>query len=122
VPETICSRPIPAVPCPRGLGRVRHRRHIVGSFCLFCRGLFIAISALAWYAWQEDIRSSAAWRVCLGAGLERPEPVGEKTCRLAVGSADMLFLADGDVSVYRRQTAGHAAPGGGGGGGAERVV
>jgi hypothetical protein len=46
-----------------------------------------------------------------GTGLERPEDGGDKTCRLAVGSADMLWLAGVDVAVYQWQSAGHAALG-----------
>jgi hypothetical protein len=42
---------------------------------------------------EVDVQSSAAVRAARGTGLERPDPGGEKSCRLAVGSADMLCLA-----------------------------
>ena len=48
---------------------------------------------------EASIRSSAALRDDRGAGLERPDPGGEKTCRLAVGSADILCLAGVRVFV-----------------------
>ena len=46
------------------------------------------------------IQSSAALRVARGAGLERPDPGGEKSCKLAVGSADMLCYVSYAVSVW----------------------
>ena len=54
------------------------------------------------------VQSSAALRVARGTGLERPDPGGEKSCRLAEGSADMLCLASDEVSVYRWQRSGHS--------------
>jgi hypothetical protein len=47
-----------------------------------------------------NIQSSAALRVARGAGLERPDPGGEKRCRLAVGSADILCVVGYAVSMY----------------------
>jgi hypothetical protein len=47
----------------------------------------------------NDIQFSAALRVARGTGLERPDPGGEKSCRLAVGSADMLCLAGYGMTV-----------------------
>lgn len=42
---------------------------------------------------RSGLQSSAALRVARGTGLERPDAGGEKGCRLAEGSADMLCLA-----------------------------
>jgi hypothetical protein len=55
--------------------------------------------------------SSAALRVARGTGLERPEPGGEKSCRLAVGSADMLYLASYEMSDYVGRSSGHSVQG-----------
>lgn len=55
------------------------------------------------------VPSSAALRVARGAGEERPEPGGEKSCKLAVRSAAILYLARGRVSVQRAARTGHVA-------------
>jgi hypothetical protein len=57
----------------------------------------------------RDVQSSAALRDARGAGLERPEAGGEKSCRLAVGSADMLCLAGNAImSENGWQSSGHS--------------
>lgn len=53
------------------------------------------------------VPSSAALRVARGAGEERPEPGGENSCRLAVGSAAMLDLAVSPMSVQCAIGTGH---------------
>lgn len=59
----------------------------------------------------SNSQSSAALRVARGTGLERPEPGGEKSCRLAVGSADMLYLASYEMSEYVWKGSGHSVQG-----------
>jgi hypothetical protein len=55
-----------------------------------------------------DVQSAVALREARGAGLERPDPGGEKSCRLAVGSADMLCLACYVISVCRWSSSAHS--------------
>jgi hypothetical protein len=54
------------------------------------------------------LQSSAALRAARGAGLERPDAGGEKSCRVAGESADMLCLAGWEVSVCWCKNSGHA--------------
>ena len=74
-----------------------------------CRGGCISHGREDWEKPGKDIRSSAAAREARGTGLERPDPVGEKTWRLAGGSADMLRLTRDIWCLDQWATGGHGA-------------
>lgn len=48
---------------------------------------------------NRNLRSSTTLREARGTGLERPEPVGEKMCRLVAESAAIFCAAVGVFSV-----------------------